>query len=138
MVTSLLSAWLPNQAPTWGTIFTWITSAVLLTSYLTDQTIAWVWGWVIAGFVLTAIAFGPASRTAVGRQISSWFQDIGMAEVALLIGLSLAAIYGLAVTFNISAAATSFGSGAFLWVLVFIPLQVLYYGEISGWSPDAL
>lgn len=139
MFTSVLSAWLPNQAPTWGTVFTWIMDVIFLTSYLFDGTITWVWGWVIAGFVLTAIAFGPVSRTAIGRRISSWFQDSGMGDRALLIIVSLAAIYAMGVVFDVSAVpAINFGSGVLLWFVVFIPIQALYYGEISGWSPDAL
>lgn len=124
MPTSILSAWLPNKAPTWGTVFIWITAAIMLISYRFDTTIAWVWRWVIAGFVLTAIAFGPVSRTAIGCRISSWFQDSGMGDIGLLIVLSLAVIFGIGVVFDGSAVpATNFGSGVFLWFLVFIPLQ---------------
>ncbi|UOO97043.1 hypothetical protein MUK72_16510 (plasmid) [Halococcus dombrowskii] len=96
----------------------------MLISYRFDTTIAWVWRWVIAGFVLTAIAFGPVSRTAIGCRISSWFQDSGMGDIGLLIVLSLAVIFGIGVVFDGSAVpATNFGSGVFLWFLVFIPLQ---------------
>lgn len=136
---SMASAWLPNHTPTWGTVFVWLLVAVSLSIDLFVEPISWMWLWVVAGFVLTMIALGPASRTSIGHRIGDWFQESTMGERALFIVLSLVGIYGLGVTFDIPIGpATNFANGALLWILVYIPLQVLYAGGISGWSPDSL
>jgi len=95
MLASIVSAWLPNHTPTWGTVFGWVLVAVSLSIDLFVEPISWMWLWVVAGFVLMMIAFGPASRTSVGRRIGDWFQESTMGERALLIVLFLAGIYGL-------------------------------------------
>ena len=128
------SKYFPNRAPTW----TEVVIAVLLagstvTDFLSPSTISWPA--VIVGFVVFAIAVGPAAATSFGKQVGQWFRGIGFGGRATAIILF---IIGVTVLFQIDSIPRALiddaATGGLLALISYMIVYVAWAGEVSGWK----
>ena len=125
--TTVLSALLPDHTPSRVDLFIMVLAAFELYLNFYTESSGREWQWVVAGFISCVLIAGPIAKTSVGRLLGEWFREIGIAGRALLIVLFAIGWYLVASTFYIPlGTVTSVSNGAFLWVLLFVPVQYIY------------
>lgn len=125
--TTVLSALLPDHTPSRVDFFIMVIAAFeLFLSFYTESS-GWEWPWMVAGFISCVLIAGPIAKTSVGRLLGEWFREIGIGGRALLIVLFAIGWFLVDSTFYIPVeVVTSVSNGAFLWVLLFVPIQFIY------------
>ena len=125
--TTILSALLPKHTPSRLDLFVVVIAAFELVLNFYIEPSGWEWLWVVAGFVSCVLIAGPIAKSSVGRLLEKWFREIGIGGRALLIVLLAIGWYLVASLFNIPAnSVTSVANGVFLWILLFVPVQLVY------------
>lgn len=126
-VTAILSALLPDHTPSRVDVFIAILAALTLFTNFFGESSGEDWSWIVVGFVLTMVATGPIAKSSVGRLLSDRFREIGVGGRAFLIILFAVGYYSALSTFNIPRRPViSIANGIFLWVVVFVPIQIIY------------
>jgi hypothetical protein len=133
-VQSGFSAYFPNRHPTWTEVIIAVLFAgSVAPDFLLLSTISWPA--VAVGFVVFAVAVGPATNTSLGKRIGQWFRDIGISGRATAIILFLIAVVLL---YQLDWVPNTFisdaASGGILAFIVYMVAYVVWAGEVSGWK----
>lgn len=133
-VQSRFSKYFPNRTPTWTeVIISVLVVGMIAPDFLSPSTISWPAATV--GFVIFAVAIGPASTTSLGKRIGQWFREIGVSGRAIaiiLFAITVGAIFQLDwVPTSLINDATS---GGLLAVFLYTVAYVAWAGEVSGWK----
>jgi hypothetical protein len=133
-VQSRVAAWFPDRTPTWTEIIIAVLLTVTVaTDFLSPSTISWLA--VTVGFVVFAVAMGPAGNTSLGQRIGQWVREIGSSSRATAIILFAIAV---GVIFQLDwipvALISNAASGGLLAFILYTVAYVAWAGEVSGWN----
>lgn len=123
MPSSNPSDWLSDDAPSRRDLaLTVVVTVLIVFPLLLAETI--FWGWLVAGFLVFALALGPLAASSIGAQVGAWFRSIGYAGRALVIGAVLIWT-GLATLSIPGGLVSSLGAGGMLGVLAVAALETV-------------
>lgn len=125
MPSSDSAVWLSDDAPSRGDLaLTVVVTVLIVFPLLLAETI--FWGWLVAGFLVFALALGPLAASSIGAQVGAWFRSIGYAGRALVIGTVAVLIWtGLATLSIPGGLVSSLGAGGMLGVLAVAALETV-------------
>jgi hypothetical protein len=124
---TIFSTLLPERSPSRLDLFVVAIAVFELVLNFYVEPSGWVWPLVVAGFVSCVLIAGPLAKTSVGRRLEEWFRAIGIGGRATLIVLFAVGWYLIASTLDIPVEpVASVANGIFLWIVVFVPLQIVY------------
>lgn len=125
MPSSKPSDWLSDDAPSRRDLaLTVVVTVLIVFSLLLAETI--FWGWLVAGFLVFALAVGPLAASSIGAQVGAWFRSIGYAGRALVIGIVAVLIWtGLATLSIPDGLVPSLAAGGMVGILAVTTLETV-------------
>lgn len=132
MVSRSLSEWLPDGPPSRGdVVLAALAVASLVLNFSSIPRVSW--GWAAAGVLAFAVGAGPGAKSAVGRRVSRWFENVGLAGRGAAILLYVVGFWVTEVTVGVPRApALSFAVGVVLGVPAFVLLRAIHARRVGG------
>lgn len=130
-----VGAYFPERSPTWLEVGGTLVAAAAGAEHVLTEPVSVPTA--VVGFLLVAVAQGPAAASEVGHAPGQWFRDIGSG------GRILAIVLFFAIVVVVSQFAwvperlvTGAASGGLLAAALYVLAFVVEAGGVSGWTTD--